>query len=79
MAVISAVLGRSGVYVDEFDAHRWKLCAGRNLGKQEMVGLARSLYPGLKGNPLSDHAAEAICMARFAREPNLKLRRCLNA
>jgi Holliday junction resolvasome RuvABC endonuclease subunit len=69
-AVITAVLGRTGLYVDEFDAHRWKICAGKNLGKEEMVGLARSMYPELRGKLLSDHAAEAICMARFARKPN---------
>jgi len=78
MAVITGVLGRNGVYVDEFEAHRWKLCTGRNLGKEEMVALARSLYPQLRGVKLSDHAAEAICMATFSREPNKQLRRCLN-
>jgi Holliday junction resolvasome RuvABC endonuclease subunit len=69
-AVIVAVLGRHGVEVDHFDAHRWKLCAGRNLGKAEMVMMARGLYPHLRNERLSDHAAEAICMASFARRSN---------
>ena len=66
-AVIVGSLGRHGVEVDHFDAHRWKLCAGRNLGKAEMVLMARGLYPELRNVRLSDHAAEAVCMASFAR------------
>ena len=77
MAAIVGMLGRHKVYVDEFDAHRWKICAGRNLGKEEMVRLARSLHPKLQRAKLSDHAAEAVCMATLTRGPNnLEQRRC---
>jgi Holliday junction resolvasome RuvABC endonuclease subunit len=70
MAVICSTLARNGVAdVDYFDAHRWKLCAGKNFGKAEMILMARGLYPELRNVKLSDHAAEAIYMASLARRP----------
>lgn len=68
MAVIVGALGRYGIpEVDYFDAHQWKLRAGRNMGKDEMVVMTRGLYPELREVKLSHHAAEAIYMAALAR------------
>ena len=64
---ILAALGMAGVRAQELDAHTWKKMGNFNPGKDYMINLARSLYPFLRGVELSDHAAEAICMAHLCQ------------
>ena len=67
-AVILGVAGsRQGVKVTEFAAHEWKLVAGKNMNKDDMISFARSLSPELqKIKRLSSHEAEAVCMAHLS-------------
>jgi Holliday junction resolvasome RuvABC endonuclease subunit len=62
-AVILSALGKMQIKVVEAYAHQWKLCYGKNLNKQDMIALAKRSFPGLKDKKISDHEAEAICMA----------------
>ncbi|MBM4147241.1 MAG: crossover junction endodeoxyribonuclease RuvC [Nitrospira sp.] len=62
-AVILSALGQMRIKVVESHAHQWKLCYGKNLGKRDMIALAKRSFPGLKDKKISDHEAEAICMA----------------
>ena len=62
-AVILSALGQMQIKVVESYAHQWKLCYGKNLGKRDMIALAKRSFPGLKDKKISDHEAEAICMA----------------
>ncbi len=62
-AVILSALGRMRIEVVEAYAHQWKLCYGKNLGKRDMIALAKRSFPRLKDKKISDHEAEAICMA----------------
>lgn len=62
-AVILSALGQMRIDVVESYAHQWKLCYGKNLGKRDMIALAKRSFPVLKDKKISDHEAEAICMA----------------
>jgi Holliday junction resolvasome RuvABC endonuclease subunit len=62
-AVILSALGKLRIKVIESYAHQWKLCYGKNLNKRDMIALAKRNFPGLKDKKISDHEAEAICMA----------------
>jgi Holliday junction resolvasome RuvABC endonuclease subunit len=62
-AVILSALGQMRIKVVESYAHQWKLCYGKNLSKRDMIALAKRSFPRLKDKKISDHEAEAICMA----------------
>jgi len=62
-SVILSALGQMRIKIVESYAHQWKLCYGKNLGKRDMIALAKRSFPGLKDKKISDHEAEAICMA----------------
>lgn len=62
-AVILSALGQMRIKVVESYAHQWKLCCGKNLNKRDMIALAKRSFPRLKDKKISDHEAEAICMA----------------
>lgn len=62
-AVIMAIAGRRNIPVKEMNAHQWKIMGGKNLNKDAMKTLARSLCPAIRQKQiLSSHEAEAICM-----------------
>jgi Holliday junction resolvasome RuvABC endonuclease subunit len=62
-SVIITALGKLNIPVTEKFAHQWKLVYGKNLGKKDMIRLAKMKFPFLKQRKLSDHEAESICMA----------------
>lgn len=62
-AVIIASLGRSGIRVVEAHAHLWKSHRNVNLCKEDMKRLALATFPELRDKQLSEHEAEAVCLA----------------
>jgi Holliday junction resolvasome RuvABC endonuclease subunit len=62
-AIILSALGKMRIKVIESYAHQWKLCYGKNLNKKDMIAFAKISFPRLKDKKISDHEAEAICMA----------------
>lgn len=64
-SVILAALGRLNIRVIEAYAHRWKMCNGVNLNKEDMISLAKRTFPHIKEKKISDHEAEAICLAKL--------------
>lgn len=61
--VIAAVLRKNGIQVQERYAHEWKTDRGRGMNKATMISLARSTFPVLKNRSITDHEADAICLA----------------
>jgi len=62
-AVILASLGNMDIRVIEASAHQWKLCFGGNLTKKHMIRIAKGTFPELRSIRITDHEAEAVCLA----------------